>query len=411
MERAMKYFYNNAFAVIICVSFGIIPLSGCATTPLRHPVPMDLVDKASVKNMAEIRMISGENDTALQENLIESSKQESAGDFSTGPGGKKVYPLLAISGGGAEGAYGAGLLKGWSKEGSRPLFKVVTGVSTGAIMAPFAFLGKEYDGGLEKLYTTMSTKDVMTSNGLLGPLFGDSLASNRPLAKKLAGAYDEDMLAKIAEEHKHGRRLFVGTVNLDAQRFVVWDMGAIACRGDIDLFRKVILASAAIPVTFPPVIFHVDAAGKPYDEMHVDGGTLAQVFSTYGLLKGMDAAIKKMGIDPEKISSKLYIIRNGYVSPNYMKVQDSFSPIVERALDTIIGAQGVGDIYRIYYFTKAHGGDFNLAFIPSDFISAAKEMFDIKDMKRLFDRGYEDAVGGYKWHKTPPLILSEGNGY
>ena len=393
------------------ITCSVILLSGCATMPLRHPVPMDLVDKASVKNMSEIRMISGENNTLLQSNLLESVKEENPEDFSTGPDGKKAYPILAISGGGANGAYGAGLLKGWSKEGSRPVFKAVTGVSTGAIMAPFAFLGKEYDERLERLYTTMSTKDVMASNGLLGPLFGDSIASNRPLIKKLAVLYDKNMLKKIAEEHKRGRRLFVGTVNLDAQRFVVWDMGAIACRGDIELFRKVILASAAIPVTFPPVIFHVDAAGKTYDEMHVDGGTLAQVFSTYGLLKGMDAAIKKMGIDPGKISSKIYIIRNGYISPNYMKVQDSFSPVAERALDTIIGAQGVGDLYRIYHFTKEHRGDFNLAFIPPDFISEAKEMFDSKDMRRLFDRGYADAVVGYKWHKTPPLILSEGNGY
>ena len=402
----MKHVLNNAFAVIICVACGMLPLSGCATMPLRHPVPFDLVDKASVNNMAEIRMISGENDTMLQNDLLESAKQEAPGDFSTGPDGSKIYSILAISGGGAEGAYGAGLLKGWSQTGSRPIFKVVTGVSTGAIIAPFAFLGKEYDEGLETLYTTMSTKDVMTSNGLLGPLFGDSLASNRPLVKKLAVSYDENMLKKIAEEHKHGRRLFVGTVNLDAQRFVIWDMGAIACRGDIGLFRKVILASAAIPVTFSPVIFHVDAAGKPYDEMHVDGGTLTQVFTTYVLLKGMEAAIIKMGIDPAKIKSKLYIIRNGYVSPNYMKVQDAFSPIVERAIDTMIDAQGVGDIYRIYYFTKERGGDFNLAFIPPDFKPEGKEMFDIKEMRRLFERGYGDAFGGYKWHKEPPLVLA-----
>jgi len=379
--------------VMIVLTFLALP--GCAT--LRHPVPQALVEKATIDGMDEIRIIAGEKNTELQENLLKSIKQESAGSW------KKAYPILAISGGAADGAYGAGFLNGWSKEGSRPIFKIVTGVSTGAIIAPFAFLGSDYDDEIKTLFTTMSTKDAMVSQVPFGPLFGNSLASNRPLARKLAAFYDDALLAKIADQHKRGRRLFVGTVNLDAQRFVVWDMGAIAVRGDINLFRKVILASTSAPVMFSPVFFRVKADGKVYDEMHVDGGTLTQIFTTSYLLENMDAAVRIAGIDPSMIRPKLYLLLNGYVSPNYLKVRGGFSSIAERAVDTIIGAQSDGDLYRIYSYVSQNGGDFNLAFIPADFKPEKREMFDRKEMNRLFERGYADAVGGYQWQKTPPL--------
>lgn len=394
----MKYF-KNIFLLVVIVLISTV-VSGCAT--VRHNVPPDLVCKAQISDMPEARVIMGESHTMLQENLILSVKQERPEDFPVGPDGVKTYPVLAISGGGANGAYGAGLLKGWTKEGSRPKFKVITGVSTGALIAVFAFLGEEYDSEIERYYTTMSTKDVMSPKGLFMILFGDSLASNKPLAKVIASIVDKDFLAKIASEHERGRRLFVGTTNLDAQRFVIWDMGAIALRGDVELFRKIILASAAIPIVFPPSIFHVEADGNAYDEVHVDGGTLTQVFTIYKLLEGMRGAAKSLNIDPSKVKAKLYIIRNGYMYPTYRKVEDTLPSLAERSFDAIIDSQGVGDAYRIYVFMKERGNDYNLAFIPTDFKNNSKEMFDPVDMKRLFDRGYNDAVNGYKWHKAPP---------
>jgi len=384
----------------VFTAFILLIFSGCAT--VRHPVPPELVGKARINNMDEIRIIMGEHHTALQESLVASWKEERPGDFPVGPDGIKHYSALAISGGGANGAYGAGLLKGWSEEGSRPIFKVVTGVSTGAIIAPYAFLGKDYDDDLEKLYTTMSTKDVMAGKFPLFAVFGDSLASNKPLEKTIRSEVTDEILTRIVEEHKNGRRLFVGTANIDAQKFVIWDMGAIAARGDRELFCKVILASAAIPMIFPPSIFNVEASGEKYDEMHTDGGTMTQVFTTAKLLEGMKGAAAAMGIDPSKIRAKLYIIRNGYMSPRYKKVKDNLHSIAERSFDIIIDSQGVGDTYRIYTFMKERGSDFNLAFIPPDFESNNNEMFDTEDMKRLFRRGYEDASSGYKWHKAPP---------
>jgi predicted patatin/cPLA2 family phospholipase len=386
--------------LLIFVFPSLFLLYGCATA--RHPVPPELITEARIMDMEEIRVMTGESNTKLQESLIESVKNEAPGDYAVDNSGVKTYPVLAISGGGANGAYGAGFIKGWSKEGTRPKFKVVTGVSTGAIMAVFAFLGQDYDDELEKYYTTMSTKDVVTSKWPLAPIFGNSFMSNAPLYGKIKDIVTEEHLKKIAEEHKRGRRLFVGTADLDAERFVVWDMGAIACRNDEKLFCDVILASAAIPMIFPPSIFRVTAGGKTYDEMHVDGGTITQVFSVNKLVEGMQGAAHVLRIDPSKIRSKLYIIRNGYMSPQYKKIDDKMASIAAKSFDTMIDAQGVGDTYRIYAFVNKRGDDYNLAYIPADFKMDNKEMFDKKTMRRLFDRGYDDALNGYKWHKAPP---------
>ena len=408
----MANLIRNRTIVILLAVFMLGLCSGCAT--IRHAVPQDLVSKAQLDGMTEIRTMIGIPNPELQKSILKSIVEDKAGDYPVDSEGNRVYPMLAISGGAANGAYGAGLLKGWSEEGSRPVFKIVTGVSTGAIIAPLVFLGKDYDGIMEKLYTTMSTKDVMRSKRPFQALLGNSLANNAPLERQLEKYIDDKVLVEVAKEHRRGRRLFVGTTFLDAQRFVIWDMGAIACRGDIKLFRKVILASAAIPIMFPPVYIHVEADGKAYDEMHVDGGTITQVFTLYKVLQNAESVakeegvdLKKLGIDPAKIKGKYYIIRNGYVSPGYKVVKDNLGSIADRAFDTMINYQGIGDTYRIYTFMKQRGNDYNLAFIPGDFRPPSKEGFDPQAMRALFDRGYQDAVKGYKWHKAPPGMETE----
>lgn len=398
---------RSRYFLSVLILAASLSLSGCAT--LRHPVPQDRMAEAKIPGMPEVRAVLGMSNPELKKSLIEAVIEDKPGDYGTDPKGDRIYPMLAISGGAANGAYGAGLLKGWSAEGSRPKFKVVTGVSTGALIAPFAFLGKEHDDMMEKLYTTMSTKDVMRAKGPMQALFGDSFASSKPLEREISKYITDDMLSKIAAEHRSGRRLFVGTTLLDSQRFVVWDMGAIAVRGDKKLFRKVILASASIPIIFPPVYINVEAGGKTYDEMHVDGGAITQVFTIYKILENAeeDAAamgidLKKMGVDPEKIKGKYYIIRNGYFNPGYKVAQDNMASIADRTFDTMINYQGVGDAYRIYTFMKSRGNDYNLAFIPGDFRPQAKEDFNPHAMKALFEKGYQDAVKGYNWKKTPP---------
>lgn len=397
--RVIDYGKSKRFAGICALLF---MFSGCATVP-RQAVPMDLVDKATVDDAAQIRTMIGVSNPSFQEDLLEAAKHDDQSLYPEGPDGVRTYPILVVSGGGANGAYGAGLLKGWSESGSRPVFKVVTGVSTGALIAPFAFLGKDYDHELENYYTSTSTKDVMSPKGPLDALHGDSLSSSQPLADKIASVITPDLLQKIAAEHARGRRLFVGTVNLDAQRFVVWNMGAIAQRGDTELFRKVTLASASIPVVFPPVHLPVKADGGSYEEMHVDGGTMTQMFAIFKLMESIpEDAYKAANVDTSKMRAAYYLIRNGYVTGGYKKVENKLGSIADSALGLIINSQGVGDTYRIYEFMQQRGNDFNLAYIPDDFRPEAKEMFDRAAMKQLFDRGYQDAVGGYKWRKTPP---------
>jgi len=386
--------------VILLIAFIAIFLSGCAT--VRHPVPFDMLGKTQVDDMPEVRIMQGMVDPELRKSALRSILEENKDDYPLDSDGKRVYPMLCISGGSANGAYGAGLLKGWSEEGTRPKFKVVTGVSTGAITSSMAFLGKDYDALAEQIYTSMATKDVMKMKGPLQVLFGDSLGSNKPLEKQLEKYITPEILEKIAYEHKHGRRLYVGTAYLDAQRFVVWDMGAIAVRGDIKLFRKIILASAAIPMVFPPVFINVHGGDKQYDEMHVDGGTITQVFTLYKILEGSADLAKEIGIDPSKIRGKVYIIRNGYVDPGYRVVKDDLASVAGQMFDTMVNTQGIGDTYRIYTYMQKRGNDYNLAFIPGNFRPEKKQEFDPEQMRKLFDRGYQDAIKGYKWHKVPP---------
>jgi predicted acylesterase/phospholipase RssA len=189
--------------------------------------------------------------------------------------------LLAVSGGGENGAFGSGLLCGWSEHGTRPVFELVTGVSTGALTAPFAYLGSSYDPQLRTVYTELKSSGVFLKRGLTAALFDDALSDNSPLFKTISGYLNEAMLAALANAYDDGRLLLIGTTDLDAQQPVIWNMGAIAKSGHpraLDTIRRILLASAAIPGAFPPTLFDVVLDGKPYQELHVDGGAFAQAF-------------------------------------------------------------------------------------------------------------------------------------
>jgi len=362
---------------------------------MRHAVPSNLETAAIIPGMKSVRAFGDVPNKAFIEDLNGSFRQESPNEFRKGI--LTVYPVLLVSGGGAYGAYGAGLLNGWSESGTRPRFKVVTGISTGALIAPYAFLGSDYDDQLKELYTTMSTRNVASKKSPLAFFTSDSLESTRPLTRVIKKHFTKDILKKIAEEHSKGRRLYVGTANLDAQRLVIWNMGKIAQIGNdeaVKLFQKIVLASSAIPIAFPPVFFEVEADGKKYDEMHVDGGTVTQVFSLYGILQGTHRN-KKVDI---------YLIWNGFVSPKRRSVQDNIPSIAGRSMDTMINYQGLSDIFRLYVLSGEREHDFHLAFIPDDFKSKSKQMFDPVEMTRLFDRGYGKALAGIAWEDKPPMF-------
>jgi hypothetical protein len=304
--------------------------------------------------------------------------------------------FLAISGGGDNGAYGAGFLNGWTAAGTRPEFKVVTGVSTGALIAPFAFLGPKYDYVIRRVYTETSQKDIFKKRGIVKGFFGDSMADSRPLASVIASYVTPELLNEIAAEYAKGRILLVGTANLDSLEPVIWNMTAIAASKDPNarsLFESVLLASASIPGAFPPVMIDVSVNGTRYQEMHVDGGTMAQVFLYPPSLSIANSPQRKR---------TLYIIRNARLDPDWASVERRTLSIATRAIGSLTRTQGIGDLYRIYATAERDGLDYNLTYIPATFNTPHTEDFDTVYMRSLYEVGEQAAKSGYQWQKLPP---------
>jgi predicted acylesterase/phospholipase RssA len=309
--------------------------------------------------------------------------------------------MLAISGGGDDGAFGAGLLVGWSEAGTRPEFELVTGISTGALMAPFAFLGSTHDADLRTVYTEITQRDIFIRRGLLAALTSDAMADTAPLQHMLERHVTQALLDEIAAEYAKGRVLLVGTTDLDSREPVIWNMTAIAASHSpnaLPLFRKVLLASASIPGAFPPVMIDVDVGGQRYQEMHVDGGTVTQVFVYPPTLRVADEAAARGG-DRER---RLYVIRNSSIEPDWTVVKRSTLPIAARAVSSLMATQGIGDLYRIYLLADRDDIDFNLAYIPASFDAPKKGQFDQAYMRALFKQGEDMARTGYPWEKHPP---------
>jgi predicted acylesterase/phospholipase RssA len=383
----------------------MVELTGCAVLRPHSPPPPTKETQVEIPGLPGVRAWGDAYSEAFQKDIVESIRQEKrAGLFREGD----TVSVLAISGGGGDGAFGAGLLYGWTAAGNRPAFKLVTGVSTGALTAPFAFLGPAYDEKLKTVYTTISSHDILKLKSLLAMIRSDSISLNDPLARLTTKYVDEQMIRDVAAEHNKGRRLFILTTALDAQRPVVWNMGAIAASGHpeaADLFRKVMIASAAVPIAFPPAYFRVEAGGERYDEMHVDGGVANQVF-LYGPMLDPKAASQALGIDRPSRKFSVYVVRNSRVKPSWEDVTPLMQAIAPRSVSSLIKAQGVGDIFRIYATSLRDGFDFNLAYIPDSLDTNRQDEFDTRVMTLLFDTGYKLARNGYRWRKQPPGLLS-----
>ena len=377
-------------------------LQGCSSPTRLAAVPKDQQAAAVVDGMPGIRYWQKADLALMEEDGIEAYKREA--ELFAAAGNKGPLPAanyLAVSGGGEDGAFGAGLLVGWTETGTRPEFKLVTGISTGALTAPFAFLGPKYDEQLKAVYTTINGSDVLEDRGMLAALFSDALADNAPLKHLVAKYVTADMLKEIAAENAKGRILLIGTTNLDARRPVIWNIGKIAASGNpkaLDLVQEILVASAAIPGAFPPSMIDVVADGKPYQEMHVDGGASAQVF-VYPPSLHVAQVSQQAGIKRER---RAFIIRNSRLDPDWADTKRETLPIAGRAVSSLIQNQGVGDLYRIYATTQRDGVDFNLAFIPATFDVPLKEPFDQHYMNELFKLGYELGRSGYAWNKAPP---------
>lgn len=370
-------------------------LSACSAI-LRNPVPADEYVNVTVLGREDLRIWGDQRAGHQQSSLLskdpEAVQRESSGIMHT------EHNYLAISGGGADGAYGAGVLLGWSELGTRPTFTLVTGVSTGALTAPFAFLGQKYDDELKMLYTTLDSSSIFFRRGIFSIIRGDSVADNTPLMSMLNQYITDEMIAEIAREYRKGRVLSIMTTNLDASRPVIWNIGRIANSGDPDaahLIRQVLLASASIPGVFPPAYIQVQTAdGKTYDEMHVDGGTSAQMFL---YPSNFDFATLREKLDI-KGTPTAYVIRNSRVQADFEPVKARLTNIGGRAVASLIRTQGIGDAYRIAAVAQRDGVAVELTWIP---MTAPKDpgeaLFDPEYMSKLFDYGYKRVMDGKAW--------------
>jgi predicted acylesterase/phospholipase RssA len=294
------------------------------------------------------------------------------------------------------------VLNGWTTNGTRPRFTAVSGVSTGALIAPFAFLGPEYDTTLHAVYTDGMAASLVEVPDLVTVAFGSSLFGSHRLLDLVSRYVDADLVVAIAREHNAGRRLYVVTTNLDSKRGVVWNIGAIAASGRpdaLDLIRKVLAASASVPLAFSPVEIDVSAYGRAFQEMHADGNVTTAVFT---LPLQYLAAQRKTRLS----GGKIYIVMNTRIEPKFAVVENATLPIVGASLNTLLTQKTLGDLGSIYSYAKANDVDFNLTSIDGEGIAdeSGANSFNTAYMRKLYDLGYETGSRGGFWHKQPPTL-------
>ena len=327
-----------------------------------------------------------------------------ADDPTIGKGRRVVSPLalkqptvLALSGGGAYAAFGAGLLNGWSARGTRPQFTIVTGASSGALIAPFAFVGTGQDETLRSIFTSGEMENLLQSDGLMG-LFGTGLYKTAPLRELIVRHVDAKLLEAIALENRAGRRLYVVTTNIDAQRTAIWDMGKIAASNDpgaLELFRNILTASASIPGLFSPVLIDVEGEGRRFAEMHVDGGVTSNV-----LIVPEAVLLSGTPLFAPNARPKIYIVMNGKLAPEFEVVKESTLPIVKRSFATSVRANTHNTLLASYQFAKSRNWEFNLASIDPDYPKSESSGFDTAYMRQLFEHGYQKGQSGQLWQAT-----------
>lgn len=397
MKAPIRYAVALLFLVVSST------LCGCAHLKRADAVPAPLTQSALTTEAADARFWPElDEEQALKISALAASRERD----SLIQEGRSTQPLppesyLAISSGGDDGAFAAGLLVGWASRGDRPIFGVVTGVSAGALIAPFAFLGSQYDGVLRTVSSRIERRDIFHRRSLLAALTSDGIADDRPLASLIEKYINQSVLRDVARAYAKGRLLFIGTTNLDARQLVVWDMGAIASRADaaaLSLFRKIILASAAIPGVFPPVMIDVEVDGKRYQEMHVDGAVMTQVFLLP--LAFVAASFDKTG--PDARARRVFIIRNGRIDAQWGSTERRTTVVAHRALDALVDRQALGDIRRLQLMAQQAGSDLNIAYIDSGFNYPHRGLFAGDYMRHLFQYSYDLASKGYPWCKALP---------
>jgi predicted patatin/cPLA2 family phospholipase len=400
---------NRLFGKMAALA-ALLALAACAQTLVRNPVPAPMVGEALPLGMTGLRFWG---DTLSHEEvatLIAGRGAVLRARFASNSSPEKLPELyyLALSGGGQWGAFGAGILNAWTESGTRPVFAGVSGISTGALIAPFAFLGPKYDPVLTKVYSTYSTDDLLEPTLLSGLISGTALSDTAPLARIIAENITPEFIADVAEEHRKGRVLLVGTTNLDSGRPVIWNLGAIAASGHpgaLDLFRKVVLASASIPVAFPPVLIPVTGPdGKTYDEMHVDGGATSQVTFVSPSVPIRELTEEALG---RNLPRHLYVIMNTDLIPPYGPIEPRINKIGGASIASLIRGSGIGDLYKLYLVAGRDDIDYSVGWVPSDIpCETPVETFDPVFMRCLYGVGENLLRTGVLWRDLPPYYVT-----
>jgi hypothetical protein len=381
------------------VGLALVFLAAAGCAPARNCVPVhlarnELVDVCAPPGAYQSR------DPDLIRSLTETLERDC---FDPRPKARPVN-VLALSGGGKYGAHTAGVMAGWTASGTRPSFDIVTGVSTGALIATYAFLGPEFDDHLRRYYTTTPSRAIYRKRSLpVGFVLG-AIASSRPLQRLLEEAVTEDVLARVAQGHAEGRRLFVGTTNLDTKRLVIWDMGAIACRGGpeaLALYRRILLASAAVPGFFPPVPIEVEVNGRRYTELHVDGGVTAQLFFRTTLLN-LDDSLVRPGVRP-LTGSHLYAVIATKLFLDPQCVRTKFGSLATEAINSLLYGMARNELYRMFTISLLTGMQFHYLALREDFRDNPDFLsFEPAEMQRLYAEGFRVGLTGEAWRTTPP---------
>lgn len=372
-------------------------LVGCALPARQAVLPFHEGDFRPLPRFENVRAIDGFPNAFLQESLDRSF--EAFAQTAPAIDGRRPYDMLVLSSGGVNGAFGAGVLCSWTNRG-RPDFWFISGVSVGALMCPFVFAGAEYDDRLERLFRGISPEALHEQNSVLGSvLWGESLMDNSPLVEMVESEVDEELLSRVADRHAAGRRLFVGTTNLDSGQFVVWDMGAIASEGSVEaltLFRQVLVASASIPVVYPPQRIK---NGKE-DELHVDGAVMRPLFIPQNVVD-VELSASRAGFGTEDVAATMWVIHNGSLRSTPETVARSTFDIAIRTVLTMSYMSVQVHILNLYILSRVWGARFRFLTMAPE-LELSVDAFTKEDTDELFEYGFDLLRSGSAWSDAPP---------
>ncbi len=378
-----------------CQSYERQPLLGNRSTPF------------PIQNFVGVRALRGYRSPPFQESYARGLQKRVQAWRMHGLE-NPTYEILVLGAGGPNGAFGAGLMSGWTASGKRPVFDVVTGVSAGAILAPFAFIGAAVDEELKDSFRELRPSDIYEENGVMGSLLGESLMNSNPLQALINSHADQEFLRAVAQGHRNGRRLYVGTTNFDMGQMVIWDLGAIAVHETdeaLQLFRKVLLASASIPVFYPPVLFETeDAEGNRGDEMHVDGAVARPMFLPNQVCAAWQAASEAGVEEFENARFRQTVIHNGSLLPIPEAVPRETVDIATRAYLMAAWFMVQDNVLHLYLMSRVWNADFRFVCIPDDGEVNVME-FSEADTRRLYDQGREIGLHPDTWPDSPPGYL------